>query len=281
MEETNQDEKVIKEQERKSLEIEKLQLTKKVEYFRISWKGFLITWLIGSLCYGFILFINSEMRHDFGTGVSILATIFLGVALNIYYFIIWGIIRMVYTNRLSNVLIKLSNFESKQIQESIETNFFTKLVQLNFKYLDKYYLQTQIQADKSFGLCLFAALFALVIIAVGIVLMFLSAYDSNINGGDSAKLSSYVVTASGVLSEFIAAVFFYLYNQTILKMSEYHQKLVLTQNISLALKISEGLPEKEKQSESQQFLIRELTKDVNFHLMNNGGLNKTVSKVEN
>jgi len=281
MEDTSQDEKVIKEQERKLLEIQKLQLTKKVEQFKLSWKGFLITWLIGSAFYGFLFISDSHWRDDWETGTSILLTVFAGLLLEFYYFIIWGIIRMVYINRLSSILIKLSNFESKQIQESIETNFFTKLVQLNFKYLDKYYLQTQIQADKSFGLCLFAALFALVIIAVGIVLMFLSAYDKNILAGDSVKLSSYVVTASGVLSEFIAAVFFYLYNQTILKMSEYHQKLVLTQNISLALKISEGLPEKEKQSESQQFLIRELTKDVNFHLMNNGGLNKTVSKVEN
>ena len=68
-------------------------------------------------------------------------------------------------------------------------------------------------------------------------MMFLAAYDPKFK--DPALKYPYVVTAAGILSEFIAAVFFYLYNKTIQKMREYHQKLVLTQNISLALKISD------------------------------------------
>jgi hypothetical protein len=39
--------------------------------------------------------------------------------------------------------------------------------------------------------------------------------------------AGYVTVASGALSEFIAAVFFYLYNRTILSMSQYYQKLVI------------------------------------------------------
>ena len=214
-------EESIKEQERKLLELQKSELTKSIERFRYSWKGFLITFLIGFIAFTIIILSTDLPSYD-NNAEAVFVSLGMALALEIYYLLIWGIIRMVYTNRLSSVLLKLANFESKEIQ-------------LNFKYLDKYYLQTQIQADKSFGLCLFAALFAIVIIAIGIVLMFLSAYDKNMIPGDSAKISSYIVTASGVLSEFIAAVFFYLYNQTILKMSEYHQKLVLTQNISLAL----------------------------------------------
>ena len=45
-------------------------------------------------------------------------------------------------------------------------------------------------------------------------------------------------------------------------MSDYHQKLVLTQNVSLALKIAEDLPEKEK-CEAKLKLVDYLSKDVN------------------
>jgi hypothetical protein len=81
----------------------------------------------------------------------------------------------------------------------------------------------------------------------------------------TGKEAGYVATASGTLGEFIAAVFFYLYNRTITKMGEYHQKLVLTQNVSLALKISEELPEAE-QVASRTKLIDYLSKDINLFL---------------
>lgn len=73
---------------------------------------------------------------------------------------------------------------------------------------------------------------------------------------------AYLTTAAGVLSEFIAAVFFYLYNKTILSMSQYHQKLVITQNIALALKITGELPDADR-VRSQLALVEALTKDVN------------------
>ena len=38
---------------------------------------------------------------------------------------------------------------------------------------------------------------------------------------------SYVTCASGVVTEFIASIFFYLYNKTVSSMSKYHNKLVL------------------------------------------------------
>lgn len=77
---------------------------------------------------------------------------------------------------------------------------------------------------------------------------------------------AYVTTAAGILSEFIASVFFYLYNKTILKMSQYHQKLVITQNISLALKITDEM-ENEMKNKSLELLIDRLTVDVNKYLI--------------
>lgn len=156
-----------------------------------------------------------------------------------------------FRQRLRDVDFQLAKHGAEELQESIEDDFFNKLVKINFKYLDQYYLQTQEQADKSFRLTLFACFIGLAIIVTGIVMMFLDKTEP-----------AYVTTAAGVLSEFIAAVFFYLYNKTVQKMSQYHHKLVITQNISLALKISQELPEAEKPT-AQIKLIDKLTENVN------------------
>ncbi len=77
--------------------------------------------------------------------------------------------------------------------------------------------------------------------------------------------ASKITVGAGAFGEFIAAVFFYLYSKSVMKMSEYHQKLVLSQNIAISLKLSEGLPDGEK-SDTQKKLIETLTNDVNKYL---------------
>ncbi len=158
---------------------------------------------------------------------------------------------MGFRQRLRDVDFQLAKHGAEELQESIQEDFFNKLVKINFKYLDQYYLQTQEQADKSFRLTLFACLIGLAIIVTGIVMMFKDKTEP-----------AYVTTAAGIMSEFIAAVFFYLYNKTVQKMSQYHHKLVITQNISLALKITQELPDTEK-SAAQNKLIEKLTENVN------------------
>jgi hypothetical protein len=100
----------------------------------------------------------------------------------------------------------------------------------------------------------FAAVSGLLIVVTGILMMYYGKVEP-----------AYVTTSAGVLSEFIAAVFFYLYNRTILKMSQYHQKLVLTQNISLALKITDDM-EKDQKNKALEVIIDRLTIDVNKYL---------------
>jgi hypothetical protein len=144
--------------------------------------------------------------------------------------------------------------KSQQLQDNIGQDFFTTLVKINFKYLDQYYFQTQEQANKSFALSVGAAIVGLFIVVVGIALMYWTKSDA-----------AYVTTASGIISQFIAAVFFYLYNRTILRMGEYHQKLVLTQNIGIALKITDLLPETER-AQTQQTLVSQLMQNINQYL---------------
>src|ERR1041385_6430011 len=67
---------------------------------------------------------------------------------------------------------KITTQKTEELQEKLDENFFTNLVKINFKYIDQYYLQTQVQADKSFLLCAIAACTSLLVIVAGIILLF-------------------------------------------------------------------------------------------------------------
>lgn len=162
--------------------------------------------------------------------------------------------RILLTNTKQRAEYQLIRAQAERLKASIEDDFFTKLVKINFRYIDQYYYQTQEQANKSFRLSVAAASTGFGMVLVGIAMMFFKLVEP-----------AYVTTAVGTISQFVAAVFFYLYNKTILKMGEYHEKLVLTQNISVALKIAESLPEAAR-IQSQQTLIERLTQDVNLYL---------------
>jgi hypothetical protein len=149
---------------------------------------------------------------------------------------------------------------TEELQEKLDENFFTNLVKINFKYIDKYYLQTQVQANKSFLLSCFAALVSFGVVIAGIVLIYRN---------QNQETAGYVAAGAGCLGQFVSAIFFYLYNETITKMAQYHQKLVLTQNIGLALKITEDL-QGESKTQAQIKLIETLTFDINRYLT--GGL---------
>ena len=212
-----------------------------------SWKVWWIWCLAVGISYALVV-LQDKQQHPELVAMSVLtgpfvATFYYG---GYYLFRRWTyrlVVRQLQAQDLSK--------KTEVLQDELEKDFFTNLVRINFKYLDKYYLQTQEQGDKSFLLCCAAAVVGLLIIVAGISLMFFEKVTP-----------AYLTTAAGVISEFIAGVFFYMYNKTILSMATYHQKLVLTQNIALALKITGELPEKERVP-SQQALIDALTADVN------------------
>ncbi|MBI9013873.1 MAG: hypothetical protein JEZ08_16685 [Clostridiales bacterium] len=146
--------------------------------------------------------------------------------------------------------------ELKEIDSSDNQNeVISKLIKINFKYLDSYYEQTREQASKSFLFTVIASFIGLTTIIAGIIMV----YNNRTEPG-------YVAAVTGTIVEFISAIFFYLYNQTISKMTEYHKKLVITQNISLAMKLSSDLSDEKAKQETQTEIIKELVKDVNVHI---------------
>ncbi len=228
----------------------------RINGFRFQWWILLIFLVVGGLLGYSVVAINSFKNYYsfFEALPFVIIGALTGGAIYGYATIF---LRMTLQNKIRRIDYRLAQLGVKELQQNIEENFFTNLVQLNFKYLDQYYLQTQEQAGKSFTLASTASIIGLLIICAGIIMMFLDKTSP-----------AYVTTGSGVISELVAALFFYLYNRTILKMSQYHQKLVITQNISLALKITEDMEKGAKQKVQEQIIDR-LTIDINKYLSMN------------
>lgn len=155
----------------------------------------------------------------------------------------------------SSIRRQMLEYETENIQEAVQEDVFENSIKLSYKYLDQYYLQIRDQAKKGFIVTVCVSVFGAILIGVGIVLMFMNITNP-----------SYITCASGVITEFIATIFFYMYNKTVTSMSKYHNKLVLSHNISIALKVAETLPTEDK-TKSKNLIISELLKDMNSHLI--------------
>jgi hypothetical protein len=224
---------------------------------KFSWKVWLAWFAVvtgGYICATVVEPTFSVKERCWYSALSPLGGLF--VATFFYGGYVW-LRRWAFRSLVKRVAAESIEKRTESLQDDLEKDFFNNLVKINFKYIDKYYLQTQIQADKAFTMCAIAAFIGFLVMIAGIVQMYVGKLQP-----------AYLTTVSGVLSEFIAAVFFYLYNKTILKMAEYHRKLVLTQNVGLALRITQDLPD-EQRVISQSALVDRLSADINALLASN------------
>jgi hypothetical protein len=137
------------------------------------------------------------------------------------------------------------------IQQQLKEKFFDTLARIHFQLIETYYHETREQAKKGFRLAAMSLVVSLIVVLAGVVMVYL----------DKTQVG-YVTAVAGAVGDIIAGWFFFLHNRTVTKMAEYHQKLIVTQNVSLALKIAEDLPESER-TKAKMALITALTKDVN------------------
>lgn len=191
--------------------------------------------------------ISTQVRYSDAFVASIIGAI-LGGALSICLYALLELEEI----RLQS---RISEYEIDDVQNNIEDDIFKNSIKMSYKYLDQYYLQTREQAQRGFLVTVCVAVFGAALVFAGIVAMFLGKVEP-----------SYITCASGVITEFIAAIFFYLYNKTVSSMSRYHNKLVLSQNVSIALKVSDSLPTEDR-TKTKNLIIAELLKDINAHLV--------------
>jgi len=119
------------------------------------------------------------------------------------------------------------------------SEYFDRLVDINVNNLGDYYGLVRLHNDKSFSISVGAGVVGFVLIAAAIGLALFS------NAGQ--KLPTAISAGSGVITEFIGAVFFYLYNRSVREMRDYFDSLLTVQNILLSLKlVNDTRDEKEK-----------------------------------
>jgi hypothetical protein len=166
--------------------------------------------VLGAIVVPLIWFANSDLPFSFAQlPIPVVIGIIGGAGV---YATFVAYFRFLFSMALRRIESETLKIGAQELQATITEDFFTKLVQINFKYIEQYYNQTQQQANKSFGLCAFASITGLGIVIAGAAMMY-----------SGHTTPAYVTAAAGVVSQFIGAVFFYLYNQTISKMGEYHQ----------------------------------------------------------
>lgn len=180
----------------------------------------------------------------------------VGLVLGLLFYLFVVLILMAKESAIRHELIEN---ETVTVQNALpDSDAYNNLIKLSFKYLDQYYQQTREHAQRGFIATMLVSIFGAVLIMAGIVAMFLGFTES-----------ATVTSASGIISQFISAVFFYFYNKTVAGMSKYHNKLVMAQNISIALAAADSLPE-DRQAEEKVAIIEELIKNINEILFGKG-----------
>lgn len=114
--------------------------------------------------------------------------------------------------------------EGDQPQQS----YFESLVKINVDNLAEYYSLVKVHTNNSFKASLGVGLIGFVLIMIGVIAGF---------GGVATATPAKVAATSGVLTEFISGVFFYLYSKTVRQLKDYHDSLLAVQNILLSFKL--------------------------------------------
>lgn len=109
------------------------------------------------------------------------------------------------------------------------SEYFQRLVNINVENLSAYYFTVKSHANKSFLASLFVGIAGFVMIGFGI--------SKTLSGSNNSIALATLSGLSGVITEFISAVFFYLYNRTVIQMKEYHDSLLAVQNVLLSFKL--------------------------------------------
>jgi hypothetical protein len=118
-----------------------------------------------------------------------------------------------------------------KLEAATGEDIFKYILLIQVSALDGYVAQTRLQAQHSFRLCRLVALVGFVLLISGIVFGF---YTS-VSKADRPMLdAAYLSSAAGLISEFIASVFFYLYNRTLQQINRFHDRLIAMQQTSMS-----------------------------------------------
>jgi hypothetical protein len=135
------------------------------------------------------------------------------------------------TASLQNSLLK-SKEEKTSYERKLETaqgiDIYKYILLINNSALEVYIAQARLQAQQSFDLSRAIAITGFIIVAVAIVLSIILTAFLN-----KSLDAAYLTGIAGVLTEFIAGIFFLLYSKTLDQVNRFHDKLVDMQKTAL------------------------------------------------
>lgn len=117
-------------------------------------------------------------------------------------------------------------------------------------YVDAYYKTNQAHVAWSFWASLVALVVGLTVLVVGVGLAL---------SGSSVAIAI-TTTSAGVLTQFISAGFFYLYNKNLKQLNVFYQELVKNQDMFFALGLVGHIPELERPGVVQALIGRLLSR---------------------
>jgi hypothetical protein len=120
------------------------------------------------------------------------------------------------------------SYESK-LESAKGHDIFKYVLLINVSALEGYVAQARLQAQHSFDLSRIMALVGFVVMAIAILLSIFF----TLSGNDNLN-AAYLSGVAGILIEFIAGVFFFLYSKTLNQINLFHNKLVDMQKTALS-----------------------------------------------
>lgn len=119
-----------------------------------------------------------------------------------------------------------------QLEGDSSSSYFQNLVTINVTNLREYYFLVKTHTNSSFKTALGVGVAGFALVCVGLIGTYF---------GAKSMTFQYVAVAAGTITEFIAGVFFYLYNKTVRQLKDYHDSLLDVQNVLLSLKLVESV----------------------------------------
>lgn len=143
---------------------------------------------------------------------------------------------------------------TRQLEKASGEEVFKYLLLINVSALEAYIAQTRIQAQQSFNASKWAAGIGFALIIVGIVLgIYYSVYkETNI------LPAAYLAGIAGILSEFISGIFLYIYNRTLEQLNLFHERLISSQQTSMAFLANNLIPAGDKRDDCRAELSKVL-----------------------
>ena len=202
--------------------------------------GPLLISLIGIFVFLFFAFFGRQVFEATSLARFGHNSLLMGFFFGVYFLLIAVIQWMVGQFRVAALRQELDEWNAKRriLSKLPSESYFDSLVNINVTNLGAYYGLVKAHTNNSFLVSIAAGLVGFLLIIIGLMFGFA--------GTGHEQTLAYLSAGSGIVTEFISGVFFYLYNQTVRQLKEYHDSLLEVQNILLSFKIVESTQDQER-----------------------------------